>query len=53
MFAHEFMRNAILAGSFIALACGLIGYFVVLRPSKTDAADVEIPIGISREQQDL
>jgi zinc/manganese transport system permease protein len=31
MFAHEFFRNALLAGTFIALACGLIGYFVVLR----------------------
>lgn len=31
MFAHEFMRNAFLAGTFIALACGSIGYFVVLR----------------------
>jgi zinc/manganese transport system permease protein len=31
MFAHEFMRNAFLAGTFIALACGLIGYFVVIR----------------------
>jgi zinc/manganese transport system permease protein len=31
MLAHEFMRNALLAGSFVALACGLIGYFVVLR----------------------
>jgi zinc/manganese transport system permease protein len=31
MFAHEFMRNAFLAGSAIALACGLVGYFVVLR----------------------
>jgi zinc/manganese transport system permease protein len=31
MFAHEFMRNAFLAGTFVALACGLIGYFVVLR----------------------
>ncbi len=31
MFAHEFMRNAYLAGTFIALACGSIGYFVVLR----------------------
>jgi zinc/manganese transport system permease protein len=31
MLAHEFMRNAFLAGSFVALACGLIGYFVVLR----------------------
>jgi zinc/manganese transport system permease protein len=31
MFAQEFMRNALLAGSFIAVACGLVGYFVVLR----------------------
>jgi zinc/manganese transport system permease protein len=31
MFAHEFVRNAFLAGSFIALASGLVGYFVVLR----------------------
>jgi zinc/manganese transport system permease protein len=31
MFAHEFMRNAFLTGSFVALACGLTGYFVVLR----------------------
>jgi len=31
MFAHEFFRNALLAGSVIALACGLVGYFVVLR----------------------
>jgi zinc/manganese transport system permease protein len=31
MFAHEFMRNALVAGSFIGLACGLVGYFVVLR----------------------
>ena len=31
MFAHEFMRNAYLAGTFVAVACGLVGYFVVLR----------------------
>jgi zinc/manganese transport system permease protein len=31
MFAHEFVRNAWLAGTFIALACGTIGWFVVLR----------------------
>ncbi len=31
MFAHEFFRNAFLAGTLIALACGLVGYFVVLR----------------------
>lgn len=31
MLAHEFFRNALLAGTFIALACGAVGYFVVLR----------------------
>ncbi|HEY2327422.1 MAG TPA: metal ABC transporter permease [Gaiellaceae bacterium] len=31
MFAHEFIRNALLAGTPIALACGAVGYFVVLR----------------------
>jgi zinc/manganese transport system permease protein len=31
MLGHEFMRNAYLAGTFVALACGVIGYFVVLR----------------------
>lgn len=31
MFAHEFVRNAFLAGTPIALACGLMGYFIVLR----------------------
>ncbi len=31
MLAHEFMRNAFLAGTFVALACGLVGYFVVIR----------------------
>jgi zinc/manganese transport system permease protein len=31
MFAHEFFRNAFLAGTFVALACGLAGYFVVIR----------------------
>jgi zinc/manganese transport system permease protein len=31
MFAQEFMRNAFLAGTAVALACGLVGYFVVLR----------------------
>jgi zinc/manganese transport system permease protein len=31
MFAQEFMRNALIAGSFIGLGCGLVGYFVVLR----------------------
>ncbi len=31
MFGHEFMRSAYLAGSLIAVACGLVGYFAVLR----------------------
>jgi len=31
MFAHPFMRDAFLAGTAIALASGLVGYFVVLR----------------------
>jgi zinc/manganese transport system permease protein len=31
VFAHEFMRNALFAGTFVGLACGLVGYFVVLR----------------------
>jgi zinc/manganese transport system permease protein len=31
MLAHAFVRNAYLAGTFLALACGLAGWFVVLR----------------------
>jgi len=31
MFAHPFVRNAFLAGTAIAAAVGLVGYFVVLR----------------------
>ena len=31
MFAQEFMRNALVAGSLVGVACGLIGWFVVLR----------------------
>ncbi len=31
LLAHDFMRNAALAGTGIALAAGLAGYFVVLR----------------------
>jgi len=31
MFSAEFMRNALLAGTFIALACGVSGWLVVLR----------------------
>jgi zinc/manganese transport system permease protein len=38
LLAHSFMRNALLAGTAIALACGLVGYFVVLR-SQVFSAD--------------
>lgn len=31
MFAHAFVRNAYLAGTFVALACGCVGWLVVLR----------------------
>jgi zinc/manganese transport system permease protein len=31
MLAHEFMRHALVAGTGVGLACGLVGYFVVLR----------------------
>jgi zinc/manganese transport system permease protein len=31
MLSQEFMRNALLAGTFVALACGVGGWFVVLR----------------------
>ena len=31
MLAHEFIRNALLAGTPLALACGLVGWFTVLR----------------------
>ena len=31
MLAHDFVRNAYLAGTFIALACGTVGWLVVLR----------------------
>jgi len=38
LFAHSFMRNALLAGTAIAAASGLVGYFVVLR-SQVFSAD--------------
>jgi zinc/manganese transport system permease protein len=31
MLGHEFIRNAYLAGTLIALACGIVGWFTVLR----------------------
>ena len=39
IFAHSFMRHAFVAGTGIAAACGLVGYFVVLRSQvfSTDA----------------
>ena len=39
MFAHDFIRTALLAGTPIALACGAVGYFVVLR-SQVFAGDM-------------
>jgi zinc/manganese transport system permease protein len=38
MFAHDFVRNAYLAGTFVALACGTIGWLVVAR-AQVFAAD--------------
>ncbi len=38
MFAHQFIRNAYLAGTPVAFACGAIGWFVVLR-AEVFAAD--------------
>jgi zinc/manganese transport system permease protein len=38
MFGHEFVRHAYLAGTFVALACGVIGWFAVLR-AEVFAAD--------------
>src|SRR3954468_4696455 len=31
MFAHQFVRYAFVAGTSVAVACGLVGYFIVLR----------------------
>ena len=31
MLGHEFMRNALIAGTFVGIATGLVGWFVVLR----------------------
>jgi zinc/manganese transport system permease protein len=38
MLAQEFMRHALLAGTFVGLACGLVGYVLVLR-AQVFAAD--------------
>jgi zinc/manganese transport system permease protein len=31
LFSHEFVQNAFLAGTIVAVLCGLVGYFVILR----------------------
>jgi zinc/manganese transport system permease protein len=31
MFSHPFLQHAFLAGTAVAIACGLVGYFLVLR----------------------
>ena len=31
MLAQEFMRNALIAGSAVGIACGVVGWFVVAR----------------------
>jgi zinc/manganese transport system permease protein len=38
MFDHDFVRNAYLAGTFVALACGMVGWLLVLR-AQVFAAD--------------
>jgi len=38
---------------FVLAAVSAAGYVVMLRSSKNDAAEVSLPMGISREQQDL
>jgi zinc/manganese transport system permease protein len=43
MLSHEFMRNALLAGGFVALACGVCGWFVVLR-GQVFAGDALSPV---------
>lgn len=46
MLAVDFMRNAFLAGSFIAVASGLVGYFVLLR-RLTFASDALSHVGFA------
>ena len=49
------MTPATLTGLFLFVLAAVTaaGYLVVLRPTREDAADAQIPIGISRENQDL
>src|SRR5258706_2373681 len=49
------MTLGVLAGFFLFVlaAVSAAGYVIVLRPSRSEASDVGIPIGISREHNDL
>jgi tight adherence protein C len=49
------MTPGLLAGLFLFVLAAVTaaGYVFVLRPSRSEAAEVEIPAGISLEQQDL
>lgn len=40
MFSLVFMRNAYLAGTFIAIICGTIGVFVIAEPLISDTHTV-------------
>jgi len=48
MLSQEFFRNALLAGTFVALACGVSGWFVVLRGQvfAAAAAGIDERIGL-------
>ncbi|MGH2481998.1 MAG: metal ABC transporter permease [Ktedonobacteraceae bacterium] len=46
MLAIDFMRNAFLAGSLIAVSCGLVGYYVLLR-HMTFASDALSHVGFA------
>jgi zinc/manganese transport system permease protein len=46
MLSYDFMRNAFLAGTAIALTCGLVGYYVLLR-HLTFASDALSHVGFA------
>jgi zinc/manganese transport system permease protein len=46
MLSYDFMRNAFLAGSWIAITCGLVGYYVLLR-HLTFASDALSHVGFA------
>src|SRR5262249_49062272 len=52
---HPSMTPGLLLGLFLFVmaAVSAAGYIFVLRPSRKEAPEVEIPAGISLEQQDL